>query len=115
MQDHLFQEIPCETPMPRKDLSPHVYNIVSRDGYCIKSDELYIIVQLRILKRNATGQYVAMTEGEPVAPVNNFLYSAFKVTTLGHSMLVYCAKNAFHRVLSCLSMGSKCIKIWNIN
>jgi hypothetical protein len=74
--------------MPRQDLAPHVYNIVSRDGYHLKTDEMYINIKLRILKRNANGVYDIMPPNESIVPVNNFLYSAFKVNHIFFSVFI---------------------------
>ena len=78
-KDYILQDIPCETVMPRQDLAPHQYNIISREGYNLKTDEIYIFIQCRVLKKNQAGQFAVLPDNEPVTTVNNFLYSSFKV------------------------------------
>lgn len=94
-RDRILQDIPCETIMPRHDLAPHQYNIVSREGYNLKTDEILIMMQCRILKRNQAGQFAALPANEPVTTVNNFLYSAFRVSYIDLKIIKKCIKSKF--------------------
>ena len=75
----MFERVPCQTSMPRQDGACHQFTVFSREPYSVKVSDIQLQVQLKIMKLGENGQYTVLPENEPVVPLNNFLYSAYKV------------------------------------